>query len=120
MKGHRPVIRIGRLPSVPPRVFRNPIKEALKYRQFLEEDRGRTQAEAARFFGVSRARVTQVLNLLKLDESVLSFVLGLDSTDERLKRVTERRLRPLVQITDHGVQREEFVRMTGVEVEEIA
>jgi len=58
-------------------VFGNPIKEALKYRQFLEGGQGRTQAEGARLHGISRARMTQMLNLLKLDESIQSFVLGI-------------------------------------------
>ena len=60
-----------------------------------------------------------MLNLLKLDEAIQSFVLSLDSTDERLKVVTERRLRPLVQISDPDVQREQLVKMTGLEIEEI-
>lgn len=61
-----------------------------------------------------------MLNLLKLDEEIQSFILSLNSTDERLKKVTGRRLRPLVQISDPDVQREQFVKMTGVEVGEIA
>ena len=52
-----------------------------------------------------------MLNLLKLDEEIQSFILSLDSTDEQLKIVTERRLRSLVQIRDREVQRRMFWEM---------
>ena len=52
-----------------------------------------------------------MLNLLKLDKEIQSFILSLDSTDERLKVLTERRLRPLVQITDREIPRKRFWEM---------
>ena len=61
--------------------------------------------------GVSRSRIVQMLNLLKLDEEILSLILGLDSSDERLKILTERRLRPLVQIRDREIQSRAFWEM---------
>lgn len=59
-----------------------------------------------------------MLNLLKLDEQIQSFILTLDRSDERLKTVTERRLRSLVQISDPEVQKEQFMKMTGFELKE--
>lgn len=44
---------------------------------------------------------------------------GLDSTDPRLRILTERSLRPLVQITDLEIQQEEFVKMTGSAMKEM-
>ena len=62
----------------------------------------------ARLLGVSRAKITQMLNLLKLDDEIQGFILGLDETDKRLKVMTERRLRPLAQIHDENEQLREF------------
>jgi hypothetical protein len=66
--------------------------------------------------GLSVPRVITILNLLKLDEEIRSFILSLDSTDERLKVVTERRLRPLVQVRNPDEQKRQFVEMTGVDL----
>ncbi|MCK5036684.1 MAG: hypothetical protein KAS73_12395 [Candidatus Sabulitectum sp.] len=52
-----------------------------------------TKADLARKLGISRARVTQMLNLLKLPEELAEEVEGMgDYWDRRL--VTERALRP--------------------------
>ena len=61
--------------------------------------------------GVSRSRVVQMRGLLKLDKEIQTFILSVDRTDERLKVVTERRLRPLVQIRDREIQRKSFWEM---------
>jgi len=58
-----------------------------------------SQVALARDLGVSRVRVTQVLNLLKLDPEVLEQVAGLgDPLTARF--VTERKLRPLVNLPE--------------------
>ena len=56
-----------------------------------------------------------MLNLLKLDEQVKAFILGLDDSDARLKIVTERKLRPLAQIAGRESQRKKFWEMIGCE-----
>lgn len=59
------------------------------------EERGFTQAELARELGVTRARVSQMLNILKLPEEVRVKVRDHgDLMDKRL--VTERKLREIV------------------------
>ena len=120
-KWHTPVISIGAPPQPTPKTplvktYPNPIKEALRYKKLLDDGEARSQGELARIVGVSRPRIIQMLNLLKLDEEIQCFVLSLDSSDERLKVITERRLRPLVQIPDAESQRKQFVRMTGIEL----
>lgn len=51
-----------------------------------------TRAELARQHGLTRARVTQLLDLLKLDPAILDYVRNLPAgTHERL--VTEKKLR---------------------------
>ena len=49
-----------------------------------------------------------MLNLLKLDEEILSFMQNLDPSDERLRMLTERGLRPLTQILDGVEQKRAF------------
>ncbi|TFG90007.1 MAG: hypothetical protein E4G71_05935 [Candidatus Atribacteria bacterium] len=55
----------------------------------------KTQAELARIKGISRARVTQMLNLLKLDSLIIQ---ELEKLGDPLKSkiITERMLRPYV------------------------
>ena len=74
-----------------------------------------TKAELANKLGVSRAKVTQVLNLLKLDEACKRFILALDEKDERLKLLTERRLRQLTQIKDSGRHKNEVWKILRIE-----
>ena len=51
-----------------------------------------------RRFGVSRARVTQLLNLFRLPQSVLSLLL--DSSREDGSHYTERQLRPILRLPE--------------------
>ena len=94
---HGPVFLIVRLlPSrtpkpKPERVFRNPVIYAKELAHRMSEE-GISQAELARRLGVSRARVSQWLRLLKLPEGVLREVeKSGDFWDRQV--VTERRLR---------------------------
>jgi hypothetical protein len=57
---------------------------------------------------VSRAKVTQMFNLLKLDDEIQKFVRGVGDTDERLRKLSERRLREIVKIEDKDEQRMSF------------
>ena len=84
------------------------MKTALQYQQMLDEGQAQSQADLARLLGVSRAKITQVMNLLKLDEEIQDFILRLEETDERLRVLTERRLRPLALMRDKELQKERF------------
>ena len=77
------------------------MKLALQYNEILESGIIASQADLARQLGVSRAKVTQIMNLLKLAPEIRDFIANLEDTDERLQLLTERRLRPLVRITDY-------------------
>ena len=75
----------------PLKLYRNPVFVAKEWQKRMEEQ-GLTRAELARELGVSRARVSQMLNILKLPEEVLVRVR--DYGDPMKKRlVTERMLR---------------------------
>jgi hypothetical protein len=77
------------------RLYRNPIILAQEWQQALDGGEYPTQADFARKRGISRARVTQVLQLLNLAPDILNAIAALgDSLCSRT--VTERVLRSLV------------------------
>ena len=61
----------------------------------IDNGQVKNQAELARKLGISRARVTQILNLLKLDSLIIQ---ELEKLGDPLKskNITERMLRPYV------------------------
>ena len=71
---------------------------------------GRTRAEVAEIFGISRARVTQCLNLLKLPPVIVGFLEANDDT-AILHYFTERRLRPLTRLADDQEKWDQFEDM---------
>lgn len=60
------------------------------------------RAELARRCGISRARVTQIMNLLKLPERVRSYLSALPEQQQTL--YSERRLRPILAARDQEAQ----------------
>jgi ParB-like chromosome segregation protein Spo0J len=82
----------------------SPIKEALKYASMLEND---SKAQIGRSLGVSRARVCQMTNLLRLDKSIQRYLLSIKDT-KRHNYFTERRLRGIAIIKDKKEQVRRF------------
>lgn len=80
----------------PPRVTRL-LAQAERFRRLLETGEVRNQSDLANLEGLTRARVTQILNLLKLHSDILSFVRAVPSTAPR-NWVTERKLRALTAL----------------------
>jgi ParB-like chromosome segregation protein Spo0J len=79
------------------RQYRNPIHLAKEWREALDKGRYASPAALALNLKVSRARVTQILNLLKLSPEVIQMI---SSFGDPLRSpfVTERRLRPLLSL----------------------
>jgi len=48
-------------------LYRNPIYLAREYKEMIDSEKTKNQAERARIKSISRARVTQILRLLKFD-----------------------------------------------------
>lgn len=84
---------------------------AFQIDQAVREGRARDFAEVARQTGLTRARVSQVMRLLRLPPSILDALL-LGPHDE-IDRISERRLRPILSIADAQRQVEEFERLCG-------
>ncbi len=85
----------------------NPIIEAMKYQEYLESPYIDTYSQVAQYFGVSRARVCQMLNLLKLDNDIKQYLLSIKD-NKLLNFFTERRLRPLPKIKNKNEQKQFF------------
>jgi ribosome-binding protein aMBF1 (putative translation factor) len=82
----------------------NPIERAREYLKMMQTE-GLTQSQLAPKLGVSRVRVTQLLNLLKLNPRIQEEVLL------RENGFTERHLRPLTHLQDHAQQSLVFDKM---------
>jgi len=86
------LIKIGK------RQYRNPIYLAREWREALNNGEYASPAALARHLKVSRARVTQILNLLKLSPEVVEMISSLgDPLGSSF--VSERTLRPLLSLT---------------------
>jgi hypothetical protein len=62
----------------------------------LDEGVVRNQAEIARLRGISRARVTQLVNIAELPQQILDYLLSLSAEEQAC--YTERRLRRIVRL----------------------
>jgi hypothetical protein len=67
------------------------------FQGLLDAGEVRNRADLARHFGLTRARVTQLVNLLRLHPDILAYVRSLPRGTPT-KLVTERGLRALVQV----------------------
>jgi len=86
------LIKIGK------RQYRNPIILAKEWHKLLENKECSSFADLARYLQVSRARVTQVMNLLKLGPEAIDMISSLGDP-LRMPLITERRLRPLLGLS---------------------
>ncbi len=68
---------------------------AKEYKKMIDNGQAKNQAELASQLGISRARVTQILRLLKLDPLTLQELEKLGDPLES-KIITKRMLRPYV------------------------
>ena len=79
------------------KTYRNPIAVANEWQSLINEGQVASRMELARVLGVSRARVTQILQLLTLAPYIIDAIVNLgDPLVERI--ITERELRPLVRL----------------------
>jgi hypothetical protein len=87
------------------------INRAERYQKTLRgNNRVNTQAALARKLGISKARLTQIMNLLKLAPEIKSYIKKLDD-QELLHLFNEKRLRPIASIRDEKIQIIEFKKI---------
>ena len=75
----------------------------MRYKKLLDEPQINSFTDIANEMGVSRARVTQMLNLLKLAPYIQKYLLNLVYT-QKIKYFTERRLRQIAVLKDRQEQ----------------
>ena len=84
--------------SRPIKTYKNPIYLAMEWKQMLDSGQFENKARLARYLGVPRVRVIQILDLLKLCPEVVKKVSALGETFTG-KLIGEKTLRPLVCLT---------------------
>jgi type IV secretory pathway VirB4 component len=81
--------------SITKKTYRNPTYLAKEYKYMIKSGEVKNQADLARKKGISRARVTQIMNLLKNDEDVLDKLEQIgDPLDKKI--ISERQLRKMI------------------------
>lgn len=108
-RGSRKELRDGKAPPATPtgrapRVARL-MALAIRMDQLIRDGVVADQAELARLGHVTRARVTQVMNLLCLAPDIQQAILFLPATVRGRDAVTERDLRPIAGVPDWRKQR---------------
>jgi hypothetical protein len=84
---------------------------AHEFQHLLDVGVVNTRADIARRYGMSWARVSQAMSLLKLPRSVRDHIASLPLTEQR--RYTERRLREIVAAPTEEMQLEGFAKLRG-------
>jgi len=106
----RKALRIGPAPEPPPpgripRVTRL-MALAIRFDHLIRTGEVRDMAELARLGMVTRARVTQIMNLLLLAPAIQEAVLYLDPVESGRDPITERDLRPIAAVADWDRQQQ--------------
>ena len=96
---------IGRVPRVA-----RLMALAIRFDQLIRDGVVSDQAELARVGHVSRARLTQIMNLLNLAPDIQEAMLFLPRIERGRDPVTERDLRPIAAEVDWGRQRGMWAR----------
>ncbi len=89
------------------------LRKAHEWQGLIESGEVRNQAETARREGITRARVTQVMGMLRLAPEIQQHILSMPDT-VRQPAISERALRPIAQIEDPKQQLAEFRGLSPV------
>jgi hypothetical protein len=114
-------LRNGRRPKPPPvpeghvpRVSRL-MALAVRFERLIEEGHVRDYAQIARLGHVTRARLTQIMDLRLLAPNIQEELLFLPRVRQARDAITERALRPLVARLDWGEQRRMWRSLKAIE-----
>jgi hypothetical protein len=111
-------LRDGARPAPPTPVGRVPrisrlLALALRFDRLIRDGMVKDYADIARLGGVTRARVTQIMDLLNLAPDIQKEILLLPSTTSGRDPLTERQLRRVVADVDWEAQRRRWTRIAG-------
>jgi hypothetical protein len=85
------------------------LRKAIEWQALLESGKIANQTDIARREGITRARVTQVMGMLRLAPEIQEHVLSMPDAASRTL-ISERMLRPIGTIKDNCDQIREFQR----------
>lgn len=85
---------------------------AIRFEQLIRDEEVRDLAEIARLGHVTRARVTQIMNLLHLAPDIQEAILFLPRVEQGRDPITERDLRPVAALPDWRKQRRIWKALT--------
>jgi hypothetical protein len=97
-----------------PADYLNPQPSTLNFDRLIKEGEIDDQADLARLGSVSRARVTQIMNLLQLTPEIQEALLFLPRTERGRDPIRERHIRPIAAILDWQKQREKWARLAKI------
>jgi hypothetical protein len=104
------ILKKKKKPKPAKRKPHNAFLKAKHYQKLLQHKVVKNNNELAEKEGFTRARVTQILNLLKLAPEIQEYLSKI--TDKELLRFfTERRLRKIAAIKDHKTQLKRFQKL---------
>lgn len=83
---------------------------AIRLDRLIRDGQVTDQAELARLGYVTRARLTQIMNLLCLAPDIQEAILFLPTTERGRDRITERELRPIAAVVSWRRQRQMWHR----------
>ena len=110
IKDRKTFIKIGKPAVKKEKIYESPLVEAKRYRNLLNDPLINNQSDIARDLGITRARISQVMSLLKLAPEIQKILLGFED-QKMIKFFSEYRLRPLLTINNPNQQVKEFKKM---------
>ena len=87
---------------------------AIRFDQLIRDSVVADQAELARLGHVSRARLTQIMDLLNLAPDIQESLLGLPSSQDGRDAISERQLRPIVVKPNWRKQQLQWIRLLAI------
>ncbi len=84
---------------------------AIRLEHLLATGQVKDQAEIARVAGITRARVTQIINLTNLAPDIQQAILDFEPTTDPVPRFREREVRTIAIITSWEKQRQAWKRL---------
>lgn len=88
------------------------LQTAIEWQALIDSGEVRNQAEIARREGITRARVTQVMGMLRLSPKIQEHILSLPETVRR-PTITERALRPITMFDEEHQQLQAFAGISS-------
>ena len=89
------------------------LRRAREWQRQIDASEAASAAQLARDHGVTRARISQLMTLLRLAPEIQAYIDGLDGT-EGCYFLTERKLRGIALAEDHDEQLARFEDLVGV------